>query len=130
MDIQEIWLACGLDPKPALERSLGYNGEAWTLAAESGPVAMGGVCADTHEVWLIGTNWITRNGVAFTKAMKPKLAELVRKYHGLVNYVWDENEVAKRWLRMMGFTVEPPRSYGLHGAPFCYFWIERDKEAA
>lgn len=93
------------------------------MAADTGPVAMGGVVSP-NCVWLLGTNWITANGLTFTKVVKPKIDELLKAYGGLFNYVHADNAVAKRWLDAMGFTLEPAAPYGVHGALFHYFWIK------
>lgn len=120
-DILEVWAAARMTPIEALEASYNASMESWTLAAESGPVAMGGVVSP-NCVWLLGTNWITENGLTFTRLVQPKIAALLKAYGSLFNYVHHDNEVAKKWLAAMGFTLEPAKPHGVHSSLFNYFW--------
>lgn len=121
-DVAEVWAAAMLTPREALETSLNAGGETWTIAAAPGPVAMGGV-TPPFQIWLLGTDWITENGLAFNRAVKPKLQELLGVYGKLYNYVHDRNVVAKRWLEKMGFALEPAEPYGVRGELFHYVSI-------
>lgn len=121
-DRVETQLSSGLKPCDVVRRAVDISGQVWTVS-DGDPVAVFGVAGARAGgiPWVLGTDRLGRYArflVAFPKAF---LADAVRRYGYLYNYVWSGNETAKHWLRHLGFRLTGPVRFGVAGADFCYF---------
>jgi hypothetical protein len=134
LDYQEIEAASNIEPHEALHKALRTEGAlTWTLAADGVAVAMGGIgpsesLPNWAVVWLVGTDWIDRHPMSFTKLMKEKLEGLLEIYTGLYNWVDTRNVPARDWLDSIGFYVMDASPFGANHMDFHYFWIRSDPE--
>jgi RimJ/RimL family protein N-acetyltransferase len=126
LDWQEVEAASG-DVAVALDQSLkvSYNPVAVRLA-DGGLVALFGVApltitSDTAAIWLLGTDRMRafpRDVIADTVRYVGMIRE---RYPRLVNYVDVRNRPSIRWLRHVGFTLDPPAPFGVAGMLFHRF---------
>lgn len=91
----------------------------WGVTART-PLALEGT------PWLLATDALERPEVrrAFIKHGRPEFASLVTGFRYLWNLVHEDNRVAIRWLRHMGFQFTDPKTYRLQGEPFLRFHME------
>jgi hypothetical protein len=74
--------------------------------------------------WLVGTTLMEQNEFVFIRENRRQFRQFMDLYRLLVNYVDDRHDAAKRWLRWLGFTLEPPEPYGHAGLPFRRFYMD------
>ena len=130
-DRQEIWAAGHRTPIQALERAARLSNQVWVGCAAGEPGAVWGVApasllGETGIPWLLGTDLIERHAVAFLRGCRGALDDLQRGFLVLRNLVDARNGLALRWLRWLGFTIEPAVSHGPEGLPFHPFWRQVD----
>jgi len=124
-DQLEVWLSDGVDGYDAVMESY-YDStiSRVILGDDSTPVGVTGVCGD--RIWLLGTAELTS-----TKSHRWQLAVYGRQWvkhcidvvgGPIGNHVYAENRAAIRWLKHLGFVVEPAKPYGTRAASFCEFW--------
>lgn len=71
--------------------------------------------------WMLGTDVVTANQRALMRMCRPYIQDMLLAYPHLINYVHAENQAAKRWLKRLGFVLQPATPYGELGAPFHRF---------
>ena len=129
-DIAEVLAASGRSPHEALEVSLRKSAFAWTALIDGRPEVMFGagdlnILTLTGVPWLLGTDAVETNYRQFLRRSVDWRDQLLRRYDVLRNVVDDRNEVSKRWLRWMGFTIGDPVAVGVHGEMFRLFELRR-----
>lgn len=109
-DVNEC-LAGKVEPLDALLFGLNQGKVCYTLIdpKTGNPAGMVGVCDSMHDlgyIWLLGTDAIERNSVAFLRNSKPTLGRLFDEtgYKALGNFTHAKNELHHRWLKWLGFT--------------------------
>lgn len=55
--------------------------------------------------WMLGTPLVAANARAFIRNSRPYIAQMLRAYPHLMNYVHAPNHQAIGWLKRMGFTL-------------------------
>lgn len=124
-DVMEVAASHGHTPLQALEHCIADATNAFTAVIDGVPEGIFGV---THrggmsaEVWMLGTDGLVKDPELFraqTSAILDSWASIFPVMH---NFVDDENEVSKRWLKSVGFTLDEPRPYGAGQLPFRYFY--------
>lgn len=130
-DRQEVLAASGEDVKTILEKGVRFSTACWTLIVEDEPVAIGGVTAlnllaGEGIPWILGTDAVLKHPLSFMKASRKYLAEVLRYYSYLVNYVDVRNEMAIKYLTRMGFEILEPAPFGKEGLPFRKFEMRID----
>lgn len=124
--------ALGVDSIPnALQDGLIFSSECWTITWNGKPVALFGVRPlnddPTLKVgvpWMVGTNEVTKHQRAVISLAPRYIARMLRAYPRLTNRVHAENTRAIRWLRHVGFQLEPVHRHPVTGAPFHWFSME------
>lgn len=134
-DRVEIWSSSGVKPLEALKDSLEVSSHAWCGTADGVPVCIFGVgvvsiLEGRGSPWLLGTDDIERHGFAFARRNRKYIADMLKTYERLENWVDDRNTLSKRWLRWMGFTLHAPVPYGMMGELFCRFEMTRNEKRA
>jgi hypothetical protein len=76
--------------------------------------------------WLLGSDTLSRHPWALLRPGRALVAEWLRMYGWLRNYVHAEHRESLRWLAWLGFTVEEPRPVGVRGEMFHLFWMRAD----
>lgn len=129
-DVAEVLASSGKSPYEALMFSLTGSAQAWTAALDGQPEVMFGV-ADLNILtglgapWLLGTDAVERNYRQFLRRSLSWREQLSERYDVLRNFVDDRNEVSKRWLAWMGFTLFDPIPVGVNGEMFRMFELRR-----
>jgi hypothetical protein len=122
-DRLEAEAATGDSPLNALRMSLARSTEAWAGTADGDIVCLFGVaplCLLGGEAcpWLLGSDLVERHAMAFARRNRPMVRRWSAQFPVLRNYVDARHTVAIRWLRWMGFTLQPPVPYGPAQLPF------------
>ena len=80
---------------------------------------------DCGIIWMLGTDAVDKNQLAFIKAAKEHVPAMASRHKLVQNYVWAENKKSIRWLKFMGFDFDPaPIPCGFFQAPFWRFTME------
>lgn len=125
-DYDEVEAAAG-DVALTLSRVLVASDDPITLRDDDGElIAVYGVSpttlmGDTASPWLLGTSRMERNAKAVLRDARRYIAFVSERYPRLVNYVDARNKPSIRWLRRVGFQIDPPAPYGVAGLPFHRF---------
>lgn len=119
-DIDEL-AALGVTPEHAIRYGLQHSSVTWTAFFDGHAGAMFGVVdRDGFGVpWAVFTTVIDRMPVTFLRASRRYLDQLARP---LVNYVDARNTKTVQWLSWLGFAIDDPEPFGIHGEPFHRFW--------
>lgn len=113
-------LAIGLSGRDAVRESLARATHASTVLFGGEVAAILGV-RDTDEgrlAWVLTAAPVTRYPLTFWRLCRPTLAVMRGDASRLFNWVDARYVVALRWLRHLGFTVEPAQPYGPNAALF------------
>ena len=136
-DLEEISAAAGHSPERALTRSLAFSTHAWSAYDLDGrPLAIWGVgplalTAGKGCPWLLATDAfdaLPRRLVA--RMSRRLLADVLALYPRLQNHVDARHARAVRWLRWLGFTLEPPVVWGVEQRLFHRFSFDQEKGPA
>jgi hypothetical protein len=137
-DAAEVYATSGRTAEAALLAALRRSTQAWTClidpSAGSGqvaePVCMWGVgpislVAGRGCPWLLGTEVVEWHPMTFLRQSRAFLREMLQTYSELENHVDARNLLSIRWLKWLGFTIEPPQPCGFLQLPFHRFHMER-----
>jgi hypothetical protein len=125
-DRDEIWASSHSLPRRALERGVATAVFARTGLVNDKPVCIFGVSPGSllsggGVPWMLATPGLLRAQRPFLRLSRP-LVELMNDiFPQLVNYVDARNVDSVRWLRSLGFTVEPAAPHGVERLPFHRF---------
>lgn len=129
-DRVEVWASSRSTPHSALMTSLQHSRWAMTALVDGQPEFMWGVAdlnvlTGTGAPWLLGSDAVERNFRLFLRSSIQWREKLSEQYQVLMNFVHDENEVSKRWLSWLGFTLSDPFEMGRDGELFRKFEMRR-----
>lgn len=130
-DQDEVMAASGQSPREALEQSVTLSYRAWVASVDGDPLALLGMASrslvsGTGIPWLLGTDAVESNPMAFLRASRRVMPALIEGVRYMENRVDARNELSVRWLRWLGFTLEPAEPWGVAGLPFHRFWMRND----
>jgi len=122
-DRREIEAALAIAPLEALALSLTRSTEAWAGTVDGEVACLFGVgplslLGGEGCPWLLGSDLVERNAVAFARRNRPMVARWLGFYPLLRNHVDARNSQAIRWLGWLGFTLLPAIPYGVSRLPF------------
>lgn len=123
-DAEELRLWDGSTPAQGVLASVRASQVLHTVLVSDQPAGLCGV--NRGRVWLLGTDLLTasqrevRSSVRLSRAW---VTDQARRFGRLFNFVWARHTAALRWLRWLGFTIEPARPMGLAGAAFHPFHL-------
>lgn len=129
-DVAEVKAMSGRSPHDALMFSLQKSSVAWTALFDGRPEVMFGIgdlniLARVGSPWLLGTDVVVAEYRQFLRASRDWSEQLFADYDLLRNFVDDRNEVSKRWLKWLGFTLLDPAPIGINGEAFRLFELRR-----
>lgn len=129
-DRVEVWASSRSTPHQALMQSLTQSRWAMTALVDGQPEVMFGVAdlnvlTGTGAPWLLGTDAVDKNFRQFLRQSRQWKEKLSEQYQVLINFVHEENEVSKRWLSWLGFTLSEPFELGKEGELFRMFEMRR-----
>lgn len=129
-DVREVYAARGISPFDALYEGFVSSDFCFAGLDSSGiPVGIFGVCRENvrwWSPWLLGTEGLLTLWRPFLRTSRALLPWLLCRYARLRNYVDARNELSIRWLRGLGFVMEPAAAYGFEGRDFILFHKERE----
>lgn len=130
-DVEELRDGVGMTPRESLSYLVKQrSGRVWTVySLRSGahvPAVMFGtyrasMLTGNGVVWMLATDDIYGIKKDFLVRCQHFVDEMQRGYTVIYNHVDQRNMVSKRWLRWLGFTIEPAFPYGIRGRPFHRF---------
>lgn len=126
-DIEVLELkAMGTTPKRSLYLGLKGSAMAWTGLVDGRPEAMFGVVPislmdGTGRPWMLGTERARRAGRLWLTVAPRFIDWISADYPNLENYVHRDNAASIRWLKRLGFTIEP-EAVDIGGQPMLHFW--------
>lgn len=126
-DLQELAASRGANvhPSDAISRAVLLSSHCW-VAAGANPIAIFGI-APVSLLERIGSPWLLATDEAFEhpRALVTQgrryIDQMRRSYSRLFNYVDARNDKSIRWLRRLGFVMQPAEPYGVEGEPFHRF---------
>ncbi len=128
-DKAEIKAASHLSSYEALEYGVRFSTLSRTVFMDGQIACMWGVgsanlIGGVGVPWMLGSPLIKTHAASFLRRCGPCVEQLKAGFQLLENYVDARNTAAIRWLRWLGFCVEPPHPFGPDGLPFHRFWME------
>ncbi len=129
-DVEEIWASSHRTPKEALMEGLHQSDLSAVAVCDGVPLIMFGVVkrdllSGTGIVWMLGANAATKYRRNFLTLAPRYVDEMLNFCPRLTNMVHSKNRESIRWLKWLGFTVDPPTRYGRENQLFHNFHIER-----
>lgn len=123
-DREEV-LALGIytDIFHALKNSVAMSPHCVVFTADSQPLCVMGVAQnslfeDGGSPWMLGTVALSQHNRSLMD-IAPRYIRVMRGlYPSMENYVHAKNKGAVRWLRVLGFEIEPVVRYGIKGELF------------
>lgn len=127
-DAEEIWAFYGRCPKAMVLESFAKSNMAWTGLLDGEPVITFGCSTDdmlesNGVPWLAGTPKLEQVPFTFARLSRPFLRLMKERHVRLTNHVDVRNGLAIRWLRWLGFTLDPASPAGPFGLMFHHFWM-------
>lgn len=126
-DAQEVWAMGHYTPAEAAYRSIEVSRDPLAGIADGRPFCIFGVgtatpFASVGVPWMLATDEIALHARPFLRGNRRYFAIIREEYAYLENYVDARHSQAIRWLRWMGFEVDPkPEPYGVEQLPFHKF---------
>lgn len=123
-DREEVWASGSFLPEEALRTSYRASDPCFAFITEKGPQSLFGVAPVTDNVgaiWLLGTDEIDTNPIAFLRWSRRFLPFLIQPYDMVCNLVYAGNTVHIKWLRWLGFVFLREVEHGPEHLPFYEF---------
>ncbi len=129
-DIDEFLAASGWDARRVLETGLRTSTFTCAGLVNGRVIAIFGVApasmlGGSGIPWLVGTDALVKYQRTFLRRCGKVVNAMLTVYPYLENYVDARNHTARVWLHWLGFTIEEPQPYGIHGHQFHRFHMER-----
>lgn len=123
-------LALGATPRQALKGSVQLSDYAWAGYVD-GELAMIFGCGNTlvsevGSVWALGTDVCTKHPREMLVVGRKVLQTLLDINPKMQNYCDARYTAAHRWLKKLGFHIDPAEPYGPFGVPFCRIYISKE----
>lgn len=123
-DITELRLSHSFEPSEVVRNS--YSHSLWTKCAlvDGRPAVLYGVSPalepDCGVPWMLATDDILKIKKEFLDGSKSEVDAMRKTYRVLFNQVHKDNHIAIKWLRWLGFCVDPKPTGPLN--EFFNFW--------
>lgn len=129
-DVAEIWASHRSTPLESLMRGWEMSDFSVIVECDGVPCTMLGLvvgCLMTGAgtPWLLSSNHALQYKREFLIQSPPVIAQMLEICPRLSNYVHAENRVSIRWLKWLGFTVDPPLPVGVGKELFHKFHLDR-----
>lgn len=126
-DVEEVSLSHGVPPEVSLSESVVASKECFTAYEGDTILAMGGFalspCGSFGMPWLVGTPEMVKHPKVLVEEATIRVRLWGLQVPLLMNYSHVRNTVHHRWLKRIGFTLQPtPVPYGPSQAPFIFFY--------
>ena len=104
-DLDEINLLSRLSPDIAVAYSIAASEKGYAVFCNGELCAIFGVSGGV--IWLVGTDTISKHPIAFYRISRLCFKNLCKGYSRLENFVDARNFLSLRWLKWLGFKIEP-----------------------
>lgn len=126
LDRQEAIATAGPDVLKTTQQSIALSYEPCAAHVPDGLLCVFGIApaslmGDTAAPWALGTDRMTRNAAGVLRIAERYFVWARLRYPVLVNYVDARNTPSIRWLKRVGFTIDPAAPFGVEGLPFHRF---------
>jgi hypothetical protein len=115
-------------PMRVIWRSWKSSTICYTMLVDGEVAVIGGVVGSLMDAegmpWLLTTAAVERVPVSFVRAARAHASEALKVYPMLANYVHAPYARAIWFLKLVGFTVDPPEQIAATGEMFCRFHME------
>ena len=129
-DRREILATSGSLPLDAITRAVEQSDRVWCGVLNGEVMFVGGVSpanlGNRRAPWMIGSQVLDLNPAVFLRYCREKMPLVKEAFPYLENYVDERATDTVRWLKWLGFTVEPPVPYGVLRRPFHRFWYKAE----
>lgn len=133
-DRAEIEAYSGREPLEVLVDGFASSSEVHTARYDGAVMAMWGVVPGPPKLltarvgtgWLLSSELVDQHPVAFWRACKVVIEELLERWDLLLNVIDCRHQKALRWARRLGFQLEAPSPCGVQGRLFQRFAISRE----
>jgi len=128
-DILEIEASSGRDPDEALELSWRASDQVWAALQNDRVIALFGagrisMLSDIGVPWMLGSEELTGAGLEVGKRSRQYVLEMKNRFSLLENYIDARQKTSIRWLKWLGFQVEPAQPWGVLQLPFHRFFMD------
>jgi hypothetical protein len=123
-DERECQAGYGISASTGLLLSFLASKAAWAIICRDRAVGMGGVCEISEGMgapWFLATADIRYAARFVAQVSRPYVEKMLELYPILVNRIHARNIRAVRWLRWIGFTIQPAKPWGVSGELFHEF---------
>lgn len=119
-DIDEL-AALGVTPEMCMRGGMTHSEHSFSIFIHGKPAGIfGAVEHESHTVpWAVFTTAIDEHPMPFLRASQ-RYVDSLPGY--LENYVDARNTLTIKWLKWLGFNIDPPRPLGIRGELFHRFW--------
>lgn len=129
-DRDELAACDHFDAQAAVLHSASQSLRCWAMLEGGDVLCVFGVCPlagfpGVGTPWMLGTDALVRHRRKHITLPAPYIARMLDAFPRLVNYVHADNLASLRWLRRLGFAVDPVAPFGPNGAPFHRFEMTR-----
>ncbi len=130
-DVAELRAYSGDTPATGLLRSIRNTAFPIAVMDEGQVLSMFGVAepmllqgAGFGVPWFLANHNAHKYVRAYAEFLPEVLAMYINYYRKLINHVDARNTTSIRWLKRIGFTIDPPKIVGVEQRPFHRFWME------
>lgn len=119
------------DHARVIQQSIDRSTLCWTvrvggeMAAVFGVAPLGTALDPRGVPWMLGTDLVPRHRRILARLAPGYIQQMLKAYPHLLNQVHANNSVATRWLRKMGFVLQPPTPIPPYGELFHLFEMRR-----
>ena len=129
-DTAEVWASHRHTPKQAVESSVGVSDYVSVARHDGVPIGVYGlvvrdILMGEGVPWMLTTDGMRNAGRELLTITPRGIDQMFRVCARLSNYVYVENKMSIRWLRRLGFTMEPPVPVGVGGEMFHEFHMTK-----
>jgi len=130
-DAAEVWAAGHYTPFESLYKAWQISDYTAVATHEGDALVMFGLVhtslvTGTGVIWMLGNNKARGFRREFMTVTPLVLEEMLTICPKLCNMVHTKNSTSVKWLRRLGFTIEPPVPHGPDGELFHRFHLERE----
>lgn len=132
MDLDELLRDEDSDALKALVEGVRASYESWSFLHGGRVFAIGGIreAADgSGIIWQLGSDDVAKHKRDFLLASRELVEEYKTMFELIHNFVGQNSHESKRYLRWLGFTIEPHVTViGSRQVPFQYFWWRGEED--
>lgn len=131
IDRMEVRAMSNKDIDISVQEAFEKSELCWCVFLKDEPVIVFGVTNYSllslrGSVWLLGTDKMRLLKTSIGKKSKYFVGKMFDHFDYLENWVDKRNKLSIKWLKWIGFNIDPAKSVGHEGRPFHHFWLEKE----